>query len=140
MFVCFSEDERQSQTKHVNLQWSIFGSTYNRWVHKRQNGYFCPENTFHWCSRKAKQLKTNTQAHMKNKGYYTLLGFLLFIIGISAIVLQVVGVQWAFLSFLERIGRLFAFVIKVLMVMAGIIIIVLARTDWEREKRESSED
>ncbi len=77
--------------------------------------------------------------HMKNKGYFTLLGFLLFIVGISAIVLQVVGVQWAFLSFLERIDRLFAFVVKVLMVMAGIIIIVLARTDWEREKQESSE-
>lgn len=77
---------------------------------------------------------------MKNKGYYTLLGFLLFIIGISAIVLQVVGVQWAFLSFLERIGRLFAFVVKVLMAMAGVVIIVLARTDWERERRESSEE
>lgn len=69
-----------------------------------------------------------------------LLGFSMFIIGLSAIALQTVGIQWAFLAFLERIDRLFAFVVKVLMVMAGIVIIVLARTDWEKERRESEEE
>lgn len=74
---------------------------------------------------------------MKYRGYYTLLGLLLFIFGISAIILQVVGVQWAFLSFLERLGRLFAFVVKILMSMAGVVILALANTNWERERKDS---
>ena len=75
---------------------------------------------------------------MKNKGYWTLLGFLFIVFGFTAIVLQVVGVSWYFLSFLEWGGRLFAFVAKLLMVMAGVLIIVFGGTDWERERQESS--
>jgi hypothetical protein len=77
---------------------------------------------------------------MKNKSYWTLLGFLLVIFGFTAIILQLVGTQWAFLAFLEKPGRLFAFVAKIVMVMAGFVTIVLARTDWERERKESNED
>jgi hypothetical protein len=50
-----------------------------------------------------------------------------------------IGVQWAFLTFLEIPGRLFAFVAKIVMVIGGFVVIVLARTDWERERRESGE-
>lgn len=57
--------------------------------------------------------------------------------GITALVLQLVGAQWAILQFLEIPGRLFAFVAKLLMVMAGFIMVVLANTDWERDRRES---
>ncbi len=74
---------------------------------------------------------------MKNKGFWTLFGLALFIIGITAITLQMVGVQWVFLAFLEKAGRLFAFIVKILMVLGGFILIVLARTDWEQERRES---
>lgn len=76
---------------------------------------------------------------MKNKGLLALIGFLLFVFGFTAIVLQMVGVSWYFLSFLELPGRLFAFVAKVLMLLFGIVIIVLAYTDWDQERRESSE-
>ncbi len=68
-----------------------------------------------------------------------LLGFLLVVFGITALVLQLVGAQWAFLQFLEMPGRLFAFVIKILMALAGFIIVALANTDWERERRESEQ-
>ena len=77
---------------------------------------------------------------MKNKSLWTLFGLLLIIVGFTAIILQLIGTQWVFLSFLEIPGRLFAFVVKIVMVVAGFIIIVLARTDWERERRESSGD
>jgi len=76
---------------------------------------------------------------MKNKGLWTLLGFALVIFGLTAVILQLVGTQWVFLNFLEKPGRLFAFTVKILMVVAGFVTIVLARTDWERERRESSE-
>jgi len=77
---------------------------------------------------------------MKNKSLWILTGLLLLIFGFTAIVLQLVGVSWAFLHFLDQIGGLFAFVMKVLMVMAGILLIVIARTDWEQEKQRTLED
>lgn len=75
---------------------------------------------------------------MKNKGYWLLLGYVLFTLGLTALIMQMVGVQWAFLSFLEWGGRLLAFVAKIIMVLAGVLIITIANTDWERERKESS--
>ncbi|MBL7796094.1 MAG: hypothetical protein JNJ90_06270 [Saprospiraceae bacterium] len=75
---------------------------------------------------------------MKNKGRWIVFGLLLVIVGLTAMILQLVGAQWAFLQFLELPGRLFAFVAKVVMVMAGFIIIALANTNWDRDRRESS--
>ncbi len=66
-----------------------------------------------------------------------LLGFLLVVLGLTAIILQVIGTQWVFLQFLERGGRLLAFVAKLILVMAGFIIYALASTDWDQERRES---
>jgi uncharacterized membrane protein len=74
---------------------------------------------------------------MKNKGRWIILGLLLIVVGITALVLQLVGTQWVFLEFLEIPGRLFAFVVKIMFVMAGFILIVLAKTDWERDREES---
>ncbi|MBV6440072.1 MAG: hypothetical protein DYG98_17985 [Haliscomenobacteraceae bacterium CHB4] len=74
---------------------------------------------------------------MTKKSLWTILGLSLIIVGLTAVILQMIGTQWAFLSFLEIPGRLFAFVTKVIMVIAGFVIIVLARTDWERERQES---
>ena len=76
---------------------------------------------------------------MKNKGLWLLAGFLLIVTGITAISLQMLGISWYLLSFIDLPGRLFAFVVKILMVFFGVLIIVLAHTDWERERRESSE-
>lgn len=76
---------------------------------------------------------------MKNKGLLLLLGYTLFTLGLTSIVMELVGTHWYFLAWLERGGRLFAFVVKILMTMAGVLTIVFARTDWERERRESSE-
>lgn len=72
---------------------------------------------------------------MKNKGLWLLLGYLLLTLGVTSIVMELVGTHWYFLGWLEKAGRLTAFILKILMVMAGILIIVFARTDWEKEKR-----
>lgn len=73
----------------------------------------------------------------KYKTLWIALGLFLIVAGITALALQLVGAQWAFLQFLETPGRLFSFVAKLLMVMAGFILLVVANTDWERERRES---
>lgn len=75
---------------------------------------------------------------MKRKGLWLLVGFLLVILGFSAIILQLVGINWAFLAFLEWGGLLLAFVLKLVMILAGVVVVVLANTDWDREMRESS--
>lgn len=74
---------------------------------------------------------------MKNRGLWFLLGFILTILGFTSIFLQLVGTRWAFLSFLEWGGRLPGFILKILMSMSGIVIVVLANTDWDRERRDS---
>lgn len=76
---------------------------------------------------------------MKNKGYLLLSGYSLVVFGVSALAMQMVGVQWAFLQFLEWGGLLFAFVMKALMVIGGIIVIVFAHTDWDFERRDSAQ-
>jgi len=52
----------------------------------------------------------------------------------------VVGVHWYFLGWMEWGGRLLAFVLKILMTIGGVLIIIFARTDWEREFREAKDD
>lgn len=71
----------------------------------------------------------------KNAGM--LLGFALIVFGFTAMVLQMVGVHWYFLGWLELGGRLFAFVAKVFMVIGGMVLFILARTNWEEERQES---
>ncbi len=77
---------------------------------------------------------------MKNKGYWILLGFSLIVFGFTSIVLQMVGVNWAFLQFLDLGGRLLGFVLRLIMVLAGVLIVVFAHTDWERERQDSEAD
>ncbi|MDO8367803.1 MAG: hypothetical protein Q7T20_13460, partial [Saprospiraceae bacterium] len=62
-----------------------------------------------------------------------------FTLGITSIVMELVGTHWYFLAWLERTGRLVAFILKLLMIIGGILLIIFARTDWDKEKRESSE-
>ena len=76
---------------------------------------------------------------MKNKGLLLLLGYTLFTLGITSVVMELVGTHWYFLAWIEHLGRLLSFITKILMIIAGFLIIVFARTDWERERRESSE-
>lgn len=77
---------------------------------------------------------------MKNKGLWLLLGYAMMTFGLTAIIMQVVGVHWYFLGWMEWGGRLLAFVLKILMTIGGVLIIVFARTDWDREFRETQED
>jgi hypothetical protein len=74
---------------------------------------------------------------MKYRPYWITFGFLLFFLGITSLVMQLVNVYWYFLRWLELGGGLTAFILKMLMVIVGILIFVLARTDWEQEIAEN---
>ena len=69
-----------------------------------------------------------------SKAIYTTIGFLFFTIGFLALVLSLVGVQLSFLTWIDAPGRLFGFVVRLLMILTGIIIVVLTRSDWREEE------
>lgn len=71
------------------------------------------------------------------KTIFTLLGFILFLFGFLSLVLSLVGVQFAFLAWLDKPSPLFGFIARIVMILAGVIMVSLAQTDWERERRES---
>ncbi len=76
---------------------------------------------------------------MKNKGLWLLLGYAMMTFGLTALIMQAVGTHWVFLAPLEWGGGLLAFVLKILMTMAGVLIVVFARTDWEKEYKDSEQ-
>ena len=69
-----------------------------------------------------------------SRAIYTFVGFLLFLFGFMALALSLVGVQLTFLTWIDVPGKLFGFVVRLLMILGGIVIVVLTRTDWREEK------
>ncbi|MEM9820453.1 MAG: hypothetical protein AAF985_05255 [Bacteroidota bacterium] len=66
-----------------------------------------------------------------NKSWVTLLGFALFILGMVSIVLSLVGVKLAILVFIDAFGRGIGFAIRLLMVIIGVVLIVVSRTEFD---------
>ena len=69
----------------------------------------------------------------KHKGWWTLLGFVLLMIGFLALVLSLVGIQFAFLTWMDAIGPLFGFVMRILLMLVGVVIIYMAQSDFRGE-------
>ena len=70
----------------------------------------------------------------KYRGWITLFGFLLAGTGFLALVLSLVGVKLAWLTWIDAPGPLFGFVARLIMILSGIVIIYLAQTDFRGEK------
>ncbi len=66
-----------------------------------------------------------------------MLGFGLIAIGFLSLILSLVGLQFAFLTWMDAPGRLFGLMLRLVFIMAGFIILVLARTDFRAESREN---
>jgi hypothetical protein len=67
------------------------------------------------------------------KGIFRLIGFVLLMLGGVSLVLSLVGVRLTFLSWMDKIDPLFGFVMKIVMIIAGIIIASLSMTDWTQK-------
>lgn len=70
-------------------------------------------------------------------GIWSLIGFALFILGFVAIILSFIGAKLSFLAWMDSSSVLIGLIIKLLMIVGGAVIIVLARTDWEEENSEA---
>ena len=64
-----------------------------------------------------------------NKGLITLLGFILFLIGTLALVLNLVGLNLSFLSFLEDLPRIAGFLVKIFILISGLIVMYISRSN-----------
>lgn len=64
-----------------------------------------------------------------NKNIITVLGFILFLSGMYALSLSLVGAKFTPLLFLEKLGGTVSFFIKIVMVLFGVLLIFLSRTD-----------
>lgn len=71
-----------------------------------------------------------------NRGLWTVIGFCLFILGFSALVLSLVGVRISFLAWMDAPSMLFGFVMRLVFILLGFVIVYLARTDWKQMEDE----
>ncbi|MFK8006124.1 MAG: hypothetical protein AB8H03_07130 [Saprospiraceae bacterium] len=69
-----------------------------------------------------------------NKNIITVIGFILFLSGMYALSLSLVGAKFTPLLFLEKLGGTASFFIKILMVLVGVLLIFLSRTNTEMPK------
>lgn len=68
-----------------------------------------------------------------NRGLFSIIGFALIAIGLLSIILKMIGLTFAFLSWMESFGTGSAFLMKIGMVVVGMIILYLAQSDFEAE-------
>ncbi len=64
----------------------------------------------------------------QQRGMVTLAGFLLAGLGFLSIIVSMIGLKFSFLVWLDAPGALFGFVIKIVMILAGFVIIYLAQS------------
>lgn len=67
---------------------------------------------------------------MKKKDLYTLIGFLMFVTGLTSIIFNIVGVEWVILKWLSNFRPMFGFLLKLIMVVGGLVIIYLNKVNW----------
>ncbi|MBP7274332.1 MAG: hypothetical protein KA974_10850 [Saprospiraceae bacterium] len=70
---------------------------------------------------------------MNKKVIFTVIGFLIFFIGILSIILSMIGLHFSFLKILDTQNYFIGFLIKLVLAFGGIVIIALAQTDWTQK-------
>lgn len=73
---------------------------------------------------------------MKSKNLMSTLGFLFFILGFISLALSLIGLQFQFLLWMDHFGSGAGFLLRILMILAGFILIYLARFNWEENEKE----
>ncbi len=73
---------------------------------------------------------------MNKKELYTTIGFLLFAGGLTSIILNIVGVEWILLKWMNALPGYVSFLIKLLMIISGIIMIYFHQVDWRNVEDE----
>lgn len=69
----------------------------------------------------------------KNAEWLSLVGFILFTLGISALALSFVGLRFSFLIWLDAPGHVFGFFVRLLMVVLGFLLVYISKTNFKGE-------
>lgn len=76
----------------------------------------------------------NYRQFMTNKKTtYLVCGFLLFMFGFLALILQFVGIQFTFLTWIDHFGNLTGFVLRLIMIITGIVFAAHATMNTEND-------
>lgn len=70
---------------------------------------------------------------LQTKTIISTVGFLLAGVGFLALVLSMVGVKLSYLVWLDKPSPLFGFVARLVMIIAGFIMVYFGKTDLEQE-------
>ncbi len=70
---------------------------------------------------------------MKNKGLLTTIGFFSFVIGFLSLILSMIGLKLSYLTWIDGAGDLIGLIVRLVMIFGGIVLVVLARTDFRGE-------
>ena len=70
------------------------------------------------------------------KDYLLLLGFLLFMVGFLALILSLVGLQFGFMTWIDNVGGLFGFIVRLMLIVVGITMAYFGKTDLEKENND----
>ncbi|MEO1258349.1 MAG: hypothetical protein AAFZ15_06115 [Bacteroidota bacterium] len=68
------------------------------------------------------------------KTIWVTIGFILFIVGFTALVLSLIGVKLTYLTWIDKPSSLFGFIIRILMIIGGVVIVYLSVTDWRNQE------
>ena len=69
------------------------------------------------------------------KSIFSILGFTLFITGMLALVLSLVGVKLSFLAWIDNPGRGWGLLIRLAMIIVGAIMVVMTRSNFDGRGR-----
>ncbi|HLU94623.1 MAG TPA: hypothetical protein VKZ54_10880 [Membranihabitans sp.] len=65
--------------------------------------------------------------------WMAILGFIFFLLGSMSLILSLIGIHFTFLRFLENWGGLFSFLAKLLILITGIVLIYISKTQYPRK-------
>ena len=74
-----------------------------------------------------------TRTTMSKTGW-TIIGFLMFMLGFTSLILQAVGLQFTFLMWLDAFGSGWGFLFRLIILITGLVVVYLVQTDWEEEE------
>jgi hypothetical protein len=66
---------------------------------------------------------------MKYSTTLTIIGFLLFVFGLLALVLSMIGIQFTMLKWIDAPGRMVGLVIRLVMIFGGIVLVYVSRVN-----------
>ncbi len=64
----------------------------------------------------------------------TVVGFVLLFLGLVSVLLNLVGVDIFFMSWLYELNVGFSFAVRLLMIVGGIVMIYVGQVDWSQEE------